>query len=504
MAWASPILGCQIIAAAVEILLKHPPSPPNRSAALVRALTLASLVAPTAPALADALPGPVAQALGRTGLPSASVAIYVQPVDAPKPAVTFNASKPMNPASTIKLVTAFAALELLGPSFTWKTESYLLGRMQGDVLDGDLVLKGSGDPKLTIENFWLLLRGLRARGLREIRGDLVLDRSAFDLTDHDPARFDGEGLRPYNVGADALLVNYKAVRFFFLPNEAAQSVSVVPEPKLAQLEVASSVTLRDGLCGDWRAGLKYELQANGAGVRASFAGAMPASCGERVWNLAPLAQNPYLYGVFKSLWQELGGSIGGGVRDGRPPAGAKPFAVFESPAASEVLRDMNKHSNNVMARQVFLTLSAEVLKLPGRYDRSARTVKSWLEARGLELPELVLENGSGLSRNERISADGLGRMLVAAYRSPVMPELVATMPLVAYDGTMKKRLRHESLAGQAHIKTGSLNDVRAVAGYVLDRGGRRHAVVFFVNHPNAAASQPAQDALLRWVYDAAP
>jgi D-alanyl-D-alanine carboxypeptidase/D-alanyl-D-alanine-endopeptidase (penicillin-binding protein 4) len=470
--------------------------------ALASALAAALALVPGA-ARADALPGPVAQALARAGVPQSAVGLYVQQVDAPRPTAIFNASKAMNPASAIKLVTTFAALDLLGPAYTWKTEAYLLGRLQGDVLDGDLLLKGYGDPKLTVENFWLFLRGLRARGVREIRGDLVLDRSFFDVGEHDPAKFDGEGLRPYNVGADALLVNYKAVRFFFLPGETGQGVSVVPEPKLAQLEVAASVALRDGPCGDWRAGLKYELQQSGATARASFSGSMPASCGERVWNLAPLGPNEYALGVFRSLWQELGGTLAGGVREARAPAGTKPFAVFESPAAAEVLRDMNKFSNNVMARQVFLTLSAETLKLPGSYQRSARVVKSWLEARKLELPELVLENGSGLSRADRISAEGMGRMLVAAYHSPAMPEFIATMPLVAYDGTMRRRMKLESVAGQAHVKGGSLNDVRTVAGYVLDRNGRRHAVVFFVNHPTAHLSQPAQDALLKWVHDVA-
>jgi D-alanyl-D-alanine carboxypeptidase/D-alanyl-D-alanine-endopeptidase (penicillin-binding protein 4) len=454
-------------------------------------------------ALADALPGPVAQALSRAGLPHSSVALYVQEVDAPRPRAIFNASRPMNPASAIKLVTTFAALELLGPSYTWRTEAYLLGRLQDEVLDGDLVLKGHGDPKLTIENFWLLLRALRARGLREIRGDLVLDRSFFDAGEHDPAKFDGEGLRPYNVGADALLLNFKSVRFSFLPNATTRAVAVVPEPKLAQLEVVSSVRLADGPCGDWRAGLRYVLELRGAMARASFSGSMPASCGERVWNLSPFSHSEYVLGVFKALWQELGGALHGGVRDGQAPALAKPFASFESPPAADVLRDMNKFSNNVMARQVFLTLSAETLRLPGRYDRSARAVHSWLAARKLELPGLVLENGSGLSRDERISAEGLGRVLVAAYRSPVMPEFIATMPLVASDGTMRKRLTGDGVAGHAHVKTGSLVDVRSLAGYVLDRNSRRFAVVFIVNHANAAASQSAQDALLRWVHETA-
>ncbi len=466
-------------------------------------LAVAALLCAARAAFADALPSPVAQALARAGLPPAAVALYVREVDAAQPSAAFNAAQPMNPASTIKLVTTFAALELLGPAYTWKTEAYLLGRLQGDVLDGDLALKGHGDPRLTIEHFWLFLRSLRARGLREIRGDLVLDRSHFELAEHDAAKFDNERFRPYNAGADALLVNYKAVRFFVLPHPAGPGVTVAPEPKLPLLEVRSSVRLVDGPCGDWRAGLRYDLQPDGAGVRASFSGTLPASCGERVWNLAPFPPDPYLHGVFTALWAELGGAFGGGVRAGRVPAGASPFASFESPPAADVLRDMNKFSNNVMARQVFLTLSAETLGPPGRYDRSARAVRTWLAGRGLELPELVIENGSGLSRTERISAAGLGRLLVAAYRSAVMPEFIATLPLVAADGTLKRRLASDRVSGQAHVKTGSLADVRALAGYVLDRNGRRFAVVFIVNHANAGAAQGAQDALLRWVHDAA-
>jgi D-alanyl-D-alanine carboxypeptidase/D-alanyl-D-alanine-endopeptidase (penicillin-binding protein 4) len=452
---------------------------------------------------AETLPPPVAQALTRAGLPLSSAALFVQSVDGQRPATTYNAAQPMNPASTMKLLTAFAALELLGPTYTWKTEAYLLGPLRNGVLEGDLVLKGYGDPKLTLENFWLLLRSLRARGLREIRGDLVLDRTYFETPDHQPEAFDGEALRPYNVGADALLVNYKAIRFFFLLDPTAQGVTIVAEPNLAHLEVTSTVKLADGPCGDWRARLKYDVQSNGKTTRASFAGSLPASCGERVWNLAPLTHSQYVFGAFKALWQELGGELFGGVREGQASAGAIAFATYESASAPDVLRDMNKFSNNVMARQVFLTLSAEVLKLPGRYDRSARTVEAWLEGRGLHIPELVMENGSGLSRTERISAQGLGRLLVAAYRSAVMPEFIATMPLVAFDGTMKQRLKFESIAGQAHIKTGSLTDVRSLAGYIRDRNGRRFAVVFFVNHPSAGASHAAQDALLRWVYEEA-
>jgi serine-type D-Ala-D-Ala carboxypeptidase/endopeptidase (penicillin-binding protein 4) len=189
------------------------------------------------------------------------------------------------------------------------------------------------------------------------------------------------------------------------------------------------------------------------------------------------------------------------VRDGTVPAGARLLYAAESPPLSEVVRDINKFSNNVMARQVFLTLSAEKLALPANEQRSEDVIRAWLGGKGLSANELSLENGAGLSRSDRVSAATLGRLLIDAWHSPVMSELVASMPLVASDGTMRRRLRNAGIAGQAHVKTGSLAGVRALAGYVLARDGRRFAVVFFINHPNAAAGEAAQDALLRWVYD---
>jgi len=175
----------------------------------------------------------------------------------------------------------------------------------------------------------------------------------------------------------------------------------------------------------------------------------------------------------------------------------------ESPALAQVVRDMNKFSNNVMARQLFLTLGAEGAGEPATPEKADRVIREWLAGKGLSVPELILENGSGLSRSERISARNLGLLLLSSFRSPVMPELIASLPLAAVDGTMKKRLSDADVAGQAHIKTGSLTGVRSIAGYVLDAQGRRLVVVSMVNHPNAGNAQAAQDALLAWIYNRA-
>jgi D-alanyl-D-alanine carboxypeptidase/D-alanyl-D-alanine-endopeptidase (penicillin-binding protein 4) len=219
-----------------------------------------------------------------------------------------------------------------------------------------------------------------------------------------------------------------------------------------------------------------------------------------VRHFSVLGHTQYIHSLFQELWREMGGTFSGGVRDGQAGAGARLLAAAQSPTLAEIVRDVNKFSNNVMARQLYLTLGGVGGGAPATAEKASRTIRQWLAQKGLNMPELVLENGSGLSRIERISAANLGRLLVSAFRSPVMPELIASLPVAAVDGTMRKRLSGAEIAGQAHIKTGSLAGVRSIAGYVLDNQGRRVAVVLIVNHANAGAGQAAQDALLKWIY----
>jgi len=425
----------------------------------------------------------------------------VQELGSALPHLAVNVAKPMNPASTMKLVTTFAAMELLGPTYTWKTEVWADGPITNGILDGSLIIRGRGDPKLNLENLWLLARHVRDRGVREVRGDLLLDRSPFEPITFDPGAFDNDPTRPYNVGPDALLANLKVVRFTFVPDAATGRAAVIPEPRLAQMDVAASVRLSGEPCGgDWEDRLRTDFQYIIGGVRVAFGGSYPAACGEKTWNASLLSANAYFEGLFRALWTELGGTLQGRVRDGTVPSGARLVFTHESPPLTEVVRDVNKFSNNVMARQVFLTIGLERSGQPASTKLSTDAINAWLAERKLELPDLVLDNGSGLSRAERITAAGMGRLLQAIYASSVMPEIMSSLPIVALDGTMRRRFRDEQLAGQAHIKTGTLSDVRAIAGYVFAASGRRYAVVFMVNGASASQSRAAQDALLRWVY----
>jgi D-alanyl-D-alanine carboxypeptidase/D-alanyl-D-alanine-endopeptidase (penicillin-binding protein 4) len=449
-------------------------------------------------AAAQAMPPTVAAAFKRAAIPALAVGTYVREVGTPHILIAVNGTVPMNPASTMKLVTSAAALDLLGPTYTWKTRAFADGVQAGDVLQGNLIFKGGGDPKLVLENFWLFLRQIRAQGIREIRGNVVLDRSAFADDAYDAGRFDGDPAKPYNVGPDALLLSYKALTLHLTPDALAGTAAVTVDPPLAGIAIAAP-GLSNEECGDWQSKLRLTVTA----ARIGFDGRMPASCGEKTWNIHPygMSQTQYFGAVFRQLWREGGGTFAGEVVDGVVPAQARLVAQRESVSLPEVIRDMNKYSNNVMARQLLLTIAAESQPLPATPERGAYAVKSWLAAKGIENPEVIIENGSGLSRNERISASTMGRMLLQAFRAPTMPEFVSSLPLVGFDGTMQRRLQDRSIAGHAHVKTGTLSEVRAIAGYVQAASGRQYAVVSLINHPNASRGQEAQDLLLQWIYE---
>ena len=467
-------------------------------AAVRLAITVALAIA-AIPATA-ALPRPVSRAFLDAGVALNGVAIVVQEVGKRRPLFTHQPDRPYNPASVMKLVTTFAALELLGPDYSWKTYAYLDGPLDGGVLHGNLVLKGGGDPKITIERWQAFMAMLRAKGLAAIDGDLVLDRTLFAPGAHDPSAFDGEPLKPYNVGPDALLVNFKSVKFAFAPGPAADTTVATVEPQLAAVAVGAPPPLTQGNCGDWRAALGATFVDRGTRAEANFAGRYAAACGEHDWWVSLLDHPTYIHGMFDTYFRAAGGRFAGGWKDGVAPAGAVPFLTFDSPPLWDVVRDVNKLSNNVMARQLFLTLAAARFPPPATTARATDAVLAWLAKHNLRMPELVLDNGSGLSRKERISAESLARLLLAADASPVREDFVSSLSVAAMDGTVQRRFLTSTVAGQALLKTGTLEGVRALAGYVVGNEGRRFVVVAIVNHASAARAQGALDFLVQWVY----
>ncbi len=457
---------------------------------------LAALLAlswtPPAPA-AQGLPPEARQALQRARVPADALSVVVHDASTGQRVLQWQETRPVNPASVTKLLTTMAALDRLGPAWHWQTPVWISGPHKDGVLDGSVFIKGSGDPKLVLERLWLLLRRLQQLGVREIRGDVVLDNSAWAVPEVPAGDFDGEALRPYNVRPAALMFNFRSVIHSFVPDPAAGVARVAAEPPLAGTVVDLAVPLVAGPCVDWRAALKASFEPG----RMRFAGNYAASCGEQAWPVADPLPATYEARLLEALWREMGGVLYGSVREGKAPTGQTPSFEMPSPALPEIVRDINKFSNNVMAEQLFLTLAAQAQPgEPATPEGARETLRRWLIARTGELSdEVVIDNGSGLSRDTRISALRLARLLLQTYDSPVMSELMASLPISGLDGTMR---RSRATAGRAHLKTGTLRDVVAVAGYVLTHSGRRLVLVAIINHPNAIAARPALDALVQW------
>ena len=451
----------------------------------------------TATGNAHNLPPEVDAALARAKVSRDAVSILVTDAQGKTaPRVSHRATVPMNPASLMKLVTTYAALDLLGPAFTWNTPVYVEGAVRDGTLFGNLYIKGQGDPKLVSERLWLLLRRVQGLGVKTIAGDIVLDRSAFENVEVDPSLFDGEPLRPYNAAPDALLLNFKAVVMTFVPDRTANTAQIQFEPPLSGVQMQHSVPLSNGDCGDYRSALKADF-SDPAAIR--FGGAYPANCGERVWATAYADPKSYATRAVDGMWREMGGKLAGSVRYASVPATlTRPAFEISSPPLPEVIRDINKYSNNVMAQQLFLTLSLQA-KMPGSVATLATSrdvVQRWWRSTVSNDDLPVLDNGSGLSRSERISANALGKLLQSAFASPVMPELMSSLPITGVDGTL--RGRRSAARGSAHLKSGTLRDVTGVAGYVLANSGKRYVVVVIINQPGAASARTAIDAVLDW------
>jgi len=470
-------------------------------------LTLVALLAcPSASVAArdrDYLPPEVAQALARRKIPGNSLSVFVREVGRDEPLVSYNSAVPRNPASTMKVVTTFAALESLGPAYSWRTRAYATGPVRDQVLEGNLVLVGGGDPFMTHERWWAFVMGLRQAGILRIAGDVIIDNTFFAPQGDDRAAFDNRPYRSYNVLPDALLVNFQTVTVSAVPDSATGSVRVSANPWPANLVIDNNVRLEPGACRRGGAGIVVAMPEGPTGNRISLSGRYSAGCGQFSVARAVMKAPDFAYGLFRTFWQQSGGTIGGGWRLGTLPADARLLYTHDSLTLAEVIRLVNKYSSNSMARALLLTMGAD--RFPGRPATTTagrEAIQAFLGRLGIPAPELVLENGSGLSRNERISAATLADVLLAAHRSQYMPEFAASLPLSATDGTLKRRFRSPEMQGRLRMKTGTLEDVTALAGYVNAASGRTFVTVVMLNHPTASqgSGEAIQSALVQWVF----
>jgi D-alanyl-D-alanine carboxypeptidase/D-alanyl-D-alanine-endopeptidase (penicillin-binding protein 4) len=448
------------------------------------------------------LPAEIEKVLARHKIPADAVSLMVQAVDEDTPRLALNVDVPRNPASTEKLVTTWVALDLLGPTHVWPTSVYALGPVKDGVLEGDLLIKGTGDPYFVLEDLWAMLGQLRRSGIHHITGDLLIDDSLFADEGEDPAAFDGQGDRLYNVLPNAWLVNFKSIDFAFDVDRRSGRLAISTIPALANLEVVNHVKLTDEPCRGNALQIVMRRPDPADMSRVEFAGRMPASCRHFQLPRSIMTPGAYAYGAFRTVWAQWGGTIDGSYRRAVAPPGATPRLTWESRHLAEVIRPLNKWSNNVMARMLLLAIGGTRFPPPLTRAHGQTALIEHLASRGFDTTGLVIENGSGLSRHSRITARFMVDLLRRAWAEPTMPEFMASLSIVGKDGTTRRRLRDGPEAARMHLKTGSLANVSAVSGYVHAAGGKTFAVCVFTNYRNAnyGIGTAVQDALLRWAF----
>ena len=442
------------------------------------------------------LPPEVAALIKKSGLGAENVGLVIRRIGEARPLAWHEGGREFNPASVVKVATAYAALDILGPDFRWKTKFARSGEIRDGVLEGDLHFIGGGDPRLTAERFLFMLSDLRERGLREIRGALVVDDSYFSAPPHDPGDFDGRRHRTYNAGPGGAAVNLKTHRVVISPSLNGGKIDARLEPPSAHVEVRNNLRPGRGRCSNWRRNARDSIRDDGGGAVLILKGTFPPRCGEQSFYASMLSHSAYAAGVFGAMWERLGGEWSGEWRRGVSPEEAVVLAEHESPPLSEAVKAMNKHSSNLIARNIFLSLAEEA---PRTLERAREAMGGSLERAGAGGG--FVENGSGLSRTARMTPAQLARILEAAWEGAHRAELSSSLPIAGLDGTMKRRLRGHDLAGMGRFKTGSLRGVKSIAGYGRDAKGREFVFVCLIKSGGGAA-KGLQDSLLKWAHGA--
>jgi D-alanyl-D-alanine carboxypeptidase/D-alanyl-D-alanine-endopeptidase (penicillin-binding protein 4) len=481
--------------------------PTVRIIALVCSM-LGAVLLPLAGFARDAppLPPAVLRSIQQHRIPAGSVSLFVKNVRTDEVVLALNADVPRQPASTIKVLTSIAALDQLGPAYTWTTRAYITGSIRGGVLDGDLIIVGGGDPYLTSERWWSFVTQLRQTGLTTINGNLIIDRTYFAPQPEDRASFDGQPYRSYNVIPDALMVNFQTATITIAPDNKPggdpKFANVSLDPMPANLVLNNQVRLSNGNCRRAQQGLRFNTPQGSSGNALDIRGIAPRNCGRYSVSRAIMSAPEYAYGTFRTFWEQSGGTLKGSLRIEPLPAKARLLHEYQSLTASEVVRLVNKFSNNVMARHLFLTLGAERFGSPATVENGRRAVQMWLNEHNISIPNFSIDNGSGLSRREAITARGMSEILQAAWNSQYYHELAASLPLSATDGTLRNRFGASGMAGRIRMKTGTLDDVGNLAGYVNAVSGNDYIVVIFINHSGShfGVDHNIQSAVLRWVF----
>jgi serine-type D-Ala-D-Ala carboxypeptidase/endopeptidase (penicillin-binding protein 4) len=452
-------------------------------------------------------------AFKRAGVSTDGVGLYALALDQTVPKYAHNAETALILASTTKVMTSVAALDMLGPAFKWRTNAFLNGKLESGVLAGDLLIVGGGDPLLDSTKLTAWFAQLQKRGVKEIAGNIVLDRQRFALNDKDHLNTPKPDWRnTHHALPDALAIDEGTLRVKVA--NVADTKVISFDPALDGMDVVDQTKVVPR-CAAVKAPIAVEFDESTSNKKIVVTGEWAKDCSPVVVEANPFDMQTFSAAAVLAAWKSAGGTLTGQVIEAPPPIvikpkrGAKapratkarkPFATLESKQLLDAIKQVNKWSNNLISRHVLLTLSPGFPLVPATLPAAQKSIANWLQTKGFSEADLNVENGSGLSRNERGKPRALAELLRDVSFSKIDKVFRSSLSVAGLDGTMGGRLRRADMAGKALLKTGTLTEVRALAGYVTSKSGQVYAIVAIVNHPNATRAVPAIDAFVEWVY----
>jgi D-alanyl-D-alanine carboxypeptidase/D-alanyl-D-alanine-endopeptidase (penicillin-binding protein 4) len=438
------------------------------------------------------LPADIVSKFRASGTREYGVSAYAQDVNSPKPLLAYQEKTARVPASVMKIITGYAALGTLGQNYRWPLDVYTNGRVHNGTLQGDLIIKGYGSPEFKTADLRKVLQGIKQKGIRNVNGRVVFDSTYFNIPNQ--YAFDGKTQSKYNAQPDALLFNERVNTFQI--RAVGKKVRVTTTTPTHNLKIVNRMRKSSRGCRP-----RISISKRAGQTIATFSGRFSRRCGTRAYSRVISRPAEMIYGSMQAMWKrDVGGKLNTRFAMGRAPTNAQPLLRTYSRTLAEILPTIIKKSNNVMARQLLLTIGAKKGG-QGTPRAGANAIGQWLASRGLHFPELRIENGSGLSRTARISAAHVTDLLIDAYRSPYRHVFMKSLAVAGVDGTMKGRFKRTQVQGRGFFKTGTLRDVRAIAGYVKAADGKTYAMAILHNDPRARKrALRAHDKLIEWVY----
>lgn len=440
----------------------------------------------------EALKRTLAQVIETTPLKKARVSVQVLSLDDGQVVFSRDSDELLNPASNVKLFTAAAALARLGPEYRFETDFLT----DGEFRDGkakQLFVRGKGDPSITTDRLYGIVSELMHAGLKEVNGDLWVDDAWFDGEREAPGFDQESGDRAYLAPTGALSLNNNVVGVYFRPSESMGGAAAIEvEPASEYFTVSGRVVT--GGPAQRRFNVSSALDKDRVHQKLDVEGSVPH--GKGVWSAWKKIDQPALYFGFtlKRLLADRGVKVKGRVRAGVTPPQARLLYQAQSDTLDLVLKKLNKHSSNFVAEQLIKQLGAEVKGTPGSTSKGIEVVEEMLEREvGLARGTYVMRNGSGLNDTNRFSSAQTNRLLKVMWdRSWLAPEYQSALGIAGKDGTLKYRFEGTDAVGRLRAKTGTLETVSALSGYVQAVGGERFVFSVMVNDFQGRASTVVQ------------